>query len=103
MAIPPLSLVTIANPQTWLLLLLNGWVIGGVIAWVLATVLWIVVLNRAPLAQVYLLGSLNYLIVPLLSRWLFAEPLSRMQVLGMLVIVAGVVLTLIGRSNATLS
>ena len=55
------------------------------------------VLNRAPLSYVYVLGSLNYLVVPLLSRWLFGEQVSRLQTVGMVVIVAGVLLTLLGR------
>lgn len=100
MATPPVSLATVASPDTWVALLLNGSIIAGVAAWITATLLWIVVLNRAPLSYVYVLGGLNYVAVPLLSRWLFAEQLSRLQVFGMIIIAAGVVLTLFGRTNA---
>lgn len=100
MAAPPVSLATAANPQTWLTLLLNGSIVAGLLAWTAATLLWIVVLNRAPLSYVYVLGSLNYVVVPLVSRWLFDEPLSHMQLLGMIVISLGVLLTIYGRSYA---
>lgn len=99
MAAPPLDGARLAEAQLWLGLLLNGWIAAGLLAWALATVLWIVVLNRAPLSYVYLLGSLNYLVVPLLSHWLFAEPLARLQLVGMVVIALGVFLTLAGRAG----
>jgi undecaprenyl phosphate-alpha-L-ara4N flippase subunit ArnE len=84
-----------------MLLLLNGSVIAGVVAWAVATLLWVVVLNRAPLAHVYVLGSLNYIAVPLLSRWFLAEQLSRLQLIGMVIIAIGVLLSLVGRIHAT--
>ena len=72
-----------------------------VLAWALATLLWIVVLSRAPLSYVYVLGSLNYLLVPLLSRWLFAEPMAPGQMLGMVIIAIGVLVTLAGRAGTS--
>lgn len=96
---PTLSLGIAPNLDSWVALL-NGYTLGGITAWVMSTILWIVVLNRAPLSYVYLLGSLNYIAVPLLSGWLFAEPISRMQLLGMLVIGAGVLIVLAGRDAA---
>ena len=66
-----------------------------------STLLWIVVLNRAPLSYVYVLTSLNYVAVPLLSRWIFAEVLSRIQLFGMAIIVIGVLITIYGRINAS--
>jgi drug/metabolite transporter (DMT)-like permease len=100
MAAPILSPAMAADPQTWAALLLNGFIVAGLVAWAFSTVLWIVVLNRAPLTYVYMLGSLNYVAVPLLSRWLFTEPISRMQLLGMGIIVVGVFLSLYGRAGA---
>lgn len=99
MEVAPISTVTATQAQTWLGLLFNGWIAAGVGAWAASTLLWIVVLNRAPLTYVYVLGSLNYLVVPLVSRWLFDEPLSRLQLIGMAVIVAGVLLTVLGRAE----
>jgi drug/metabolite transporter (DMT)-like permease len=93
---PTLSLGMAPDVNRWVALL-NGYILGGIAAWVVSTILWIVVLSRAPLSYVYLLGSLNYIAVPLLSGWLFAEPISRAQLLGMLVIGAGVLIVLTGR------
>jgi drug/metabolite transporter (DMT)-like permease len=93
---PTLSLGMAPDVNGWVALL-NGYILGGIAAWVVSTILWIVVLSRAPLSYVYLLGSLNYIAVPLLSGWLFAEPISRAQLLGMLVIGAGVLIVLTGR------
>jgi drug/metabolite transporter (DMT)-like permease len=100
MSAPTLSQATAADLATWVALL-NAHTLAGVAAWVASTILWIVVLNRAPLSSVYLLGSLNYIAVPLLSAWLFAEPVSRAQIVGMVVIVAGVLIVLTGRSGAS--
>ena len=82
-------------------LLLNAWVAAGLLAWAASTLLWIAVLNQAPLSHVYVLTSLNYLVVPLASHWLFAEPLSRLQVVGMAIIAVGVLVTLAGRAHGT--
>jgi drug/metabolite transporter (DMT)-like permease len=97
MEVAPISDLTVTQAQTWISLLFNGWIAAGLGAWAASTLLWIMVLNRAPLSYVYVLGSLNYLVVPLLSRWLFGEQVSRLQTVGMAVIVAGVLLTLLGR------
>jgi drug/metabolite transporter (DMT)-like permease len=97
MEVAPISDLTVTQAQTWVSLLFNGWIAAGLGAWAASTLLWIVVLNRAPLSYVYVIGSLNYLVVPLLSRWLFGEQVSRLQTVGMAVIVAGVLLTLLGR------
>jgi drug/metabolite transporter (DMT)-like permease len=97
MEVAPIFDLTVTQAQTWFSLLFNGWIAAGLGAWAASTLLWIVVLNRAPLSYVYVLGSLNYLVVPLLSRWLFGEQVSRLQTVGMAVIVAGVLLTLLGR------
>ena len=97
----PAAELTLTAGHAWRDLLLSGWVVAGLLAWVASTLLWIVVLNRAPLSHVYMLTSLNYLVVPLVSRWLFAEPLSRLQLLGMAIIVVGVLVTLVGRAHGS--
>lgn len=83
--------------RAYLALLLSPPVLAGLAAWALSTALWLLVLTRAELSFVYLLGSLNYIAVPLLSRWLFNERVGTTQLAGMLVITCGVALTLAGR------
>lgn len=97
MSAPAITIATAGHLSLWIEVLLNAWIIAGIAAWILATLLWIVALNRAPLSYVYLLSSLNFIVVPLASRWLFDETLTRLQLAGMVVIAAGVLLTLAGR------
>jgi undecaprenyl phosphate-alpha-L-ara4N flippase subunit ArnE len=97
----PVADLTLTAGRVWRDLLLSGWIAAGLLAWAASTLLWIVVLNRSPLAHVYVLTSLNYLVVPLVSRWLFDEPLSRLQVFGMGIIAVGVLVTLVGRAHGS--
>ena len=45
------------------------------------------------------LGSLNYVVVPVMSHWLFAEALSPVRVVGAAFIFAGVGLSLWGKAR----
>jgi drug/metabolite transporter (DMT)-like permease len=89
----------LSSPSTWLTLLLNPYVIGGVCAWAVATLLWLATLARSELSAVYLLTSLNYLIVPLAAAWLFRERLPPLQLLAMALISGGVLLALYARTT----
>jgi multidrug transporter EmrE-like cation transporter len=77
--------------------LLSAWQVSlGLLLWVLATALWLLVLNRAELSYAYCLGSLNYIAVPLAGRYLFQEGLNGTRVWGMVLIFCGVLLTIYG-------
>lgn len=98
MAVPPLSLQSAGDLQSWLGLV-NGCTLAGLALWVLSTVLWLVVLNRTELSYAYVLGSLNYVIIPLVSQHVFAEPIGRLRLIGIAVIFLGVLLSLYGRAT----
>lgn len=93
---PLLTATTARDWHNWVAFL-NWQVLGGLLAWGLAALLWLVVLNRAELAYAYALGSLNYVLVPLLGCWLLDERLSGTRLIGMALILAGVVVTGLGR------
>jgi drug/metabolite transporter (DMT)-like permease len=81
----------------WSKLLLNLKVIAGLILWVLSSLAYLAVLSRVELSFVYCLGSLNYLIVPLLSHWLFKESISPLRAVGMILIFVGVAISIYGK------
>lgn len=81
----------------WTNLLLNFKVIAGLILWVVSSLAYLAVLSRVELSFMYCLGSLNYLIVPLMSHWLFKESLTPLRVVGMILIFAGVAISIYGK------
>lgn len=83
--------------QSWAALFCNGYILGGLMAWGVATLLWLVILSRTELSFAYLLGSLNYIVVPIISSWLFDEQLNRLRFTGMMIIFLGVLITLYGK------
>lgn len=85
------------NIQEWIKLLVNLKIILGLIFWSVSTLAYLVILSQAELSFVYCLGSLNYIIVPWLSHWLFKESISFLQVIGMILIFIGVALSIYGK------
>jgi drug/metabolite transporter (DMT)-like permease len=81
----------------WAKLLLNIKVIAGLILWVLSSLAYLAILSRVELSFMYCLGSLNYLIVPLLSHWLFKESISPLRAVGMILIFVGVAISIYGK------
>lgn len=68
----------------------NMQVILGCSAWIASTLCWLYVLRVAPLSRAYGLISLNYLLVPLASIYVFGEQVRRLQVFGMALIMMGI-------------
>lgn len=93
----PVSLANGFRPGTWVSLLSNGKVLSGLLCWTLSTLIWLAVLTNAQLSYAYCLGSINYVFVPLLSCYLLAEAVQPIRVIGMVLITAGVFVTLYGR------
>lgn len=58
-----------------------------------ATLFWVLALRNLPLSRAYMLMSVGFIVIPLLSYFFFAEPLSSRFVIGSLMIAAGIVLT----------
>ena len=84
---------------TWVSLFSRWQVMAGIAAWAVSTLLWLVVLNRTELTWAYGFTALNYVFVPLLSRWLLEERLPPARIVGMIFICTGVLITWLGRGS----
>ena len=71
--------------------------IVGLILWTVSSLTYLAVLTQVELSFIYCLGSLNYLMVPLLSHWLFKESINSLRVVGMILIFAGVAISIYGK------
>lgn len=78
----------LSEPLIWL----------GVAIWVVESIAWVLVLQRAPISMAYPIMTLTYAAVPLAGVLLLKEKMSRRQMLGAALIFGGVVL--VGASGA---
>lgn len=70
----------------------NGYVIVGFLLYGIASLMWMVILSRVPLSFAYPMISMGYVIVVVLSKYLFHEEVSPVRFAGTLVICVGVIL-----------
>ena len=82
-----------ADKWTFLLrLLLNPWIVSAFAAAFLASIAWMGAMSKFALSHAYPFMSLNFVIVLLLSGWLFGEPLSPTRLVGVSLICLGTVI-----------
>ena len=93
----PIAESNLWNTTTWFSMF-NWQIVAGLWAWGISTLLWIIVLNKTELTYAYYVASLNYLILPILGRWLFEERLNWIRLVGMGLILLGVGVTIYGKS-----
>lgn len=74
----------------------NPWLLLALVVYGAATVLWLHVLRTAPLARVYPLFALAFIVVPLLESLLLDEALRAQVLIGGAVIVVGVAIAVRG-------
>jgi len=74
-----------------LFLLLDPWVISGFCAVFAASLVWMAAMTKFELSYAYPFMSLNFVIVVLLSGWLFSEPITPPKLVGVTLIVLGTV------------
>lgn len=67
----------------------------ALVIYALALVLWLEVLSKTPLSVAYPVLAVTYVLVPLISQFVFNERLDAMHYVGMFLILAGV--AIIGR------
>lgn len=72
-------------------LLINPWVISGIVATFLAGVSWMLAMTRFEISYAYPFVSLNYIIVLIASILLFNESISLAKVVGTALVIAGVI------------
>lgn len=80
------------NQGTWCFvksLFSKSVLIGGLLT-LLAPVFYILALRTLPLSTAYIFSSLNVVIVTLIGHFAFREPLPKIQVIGVILIVSGI-------------
>lgn len=89
--------VTGLPPAQALLVVLRDPVLYGALAlYGIATLLWIWILSRVPLAQAYPWVAMGMVIVPLLGWYLFGERIGPLFWLGAVLVIAGIILVQYG-------
>ena len=63
----------------------------------LSTVLWVVVLRNTDISKAYPFFALGFVLIPIAGCILFEESLSHLQILGILLITIGVILSGVGK------
>lgn len=76
----------------WAHMVQRPWLWLGIGCYVGEFVVWLAFLSLVPLSEGVLLGSINIVAIMIAGRFLFAEKLTRMRVLGILLVAAGVCL-----------
>lgn len=70
----------------------NAYLLIGLLLYALGTLIWIYVLSRAELSQVYPMIALGFVLTAVAGFWLFHEPVTMQRIAGIFVICLGVVL-----------
>ncbi len=72
-------------------LLVKPWVLSGFAAAFLASIAWIATMTKFDLSYAYPFMSLNFVLVLMLSAFLFHEPLSAPKLIGLALIILGII------------
>lgn len=78
----------------------NPMVLTGFLLYGVSSILWLVILKRAPLSMAYPMISLSYVLVVSLSALILREKITSLTVLGLIFICCGVTLIGIGLNSA---
>jgi len=74
-------------------LFLTPYVIGGLMVYAFASVLWLYILNKSEFSYVYPIQSTAYIFAIIVGTTIFKEALTPAKVVGVLVICLGVIIT----------
>lgn len=72
-------------------MLLNGWVIFGLLAAFVASLTWILAMTKLPLSHAYPFVAISFVLVLVLSNIFFSEPITNLKIIGVVLIIAGIV------------
>ncbi|GAB3794512.1 EamA family transporter [Virgibacillus kimchii] len=73
-------------------LLLNPWIISGFFAAFLAALSWMAAMTKFDISYAYPFMSLSFVLVFILSAFLFGEPVSFQKIAGFSLIVLGIII-----------
>ncbi len=85
-----ISLSQIIRPPALFQVIFNPFIIVGVGLYVLASVVWLVVLSRAELSYAYPMIGISYIVTSLLAWMIFKENMTIFRFLGIAMIISGV-------------
>lgn len=75
----------------------DPWVLSGLAAAIVGGACWMLAIERLEVGFAYPFIALSFVLVPIGSTLLFGEPLPKMQLLALALIVAGVTLSALAR------
>lgn len=74
-------------------LLLNPWIITGLLSAFLASLFWMAAMTKFPISYAYPFMSLSFVLVVFFGAAFFDEPITWPRVVGLTAIVAGIVIS----------
>jgi drug/metabolite transporter (DMT)-like permease len=74
-------------------LLVSHWLWLALVLYGLATILWVLLLQRVPLSRAYPFAALGFVLVPAAGVLIFAERVSTAYVIGTAMIIGGIFIT----------
>jgi len=74
-------------------LLLNPWIITGLLSAFLASLFWMAAMTKFPISYAYPFMSLAFVLVVFLGATFFNEPVTLSKIVGLAAIVAGIVIS----------
>ncbi len=89
-SIGKINLLQIIQPTTLFKLMLNPMIITGVGLYVMASVVWLVVLSKAELSYAYPMIGISYILTSTLAWIIFKENMTVFRFLGIVMILSGV-------------
>lgn len=69
--------------------ILNPYILGGGIVYIVATFLWIYILSKEDLSRVYPMQSLCYILGAIVGVMIFNETISSLKIIGLMLIICG--------------
>lgn len=72
-------------------LLLNPWIVSGIVATFLAGVSWMLAMTKFEISYAYPFVALNYILVLVAGFFLFNELINATKVIGSILVIAGVI------------
>src|SRR5690625_6602921 len=87
--------------QFVLRLLLDPLILSGFLSAFVASLFWMAAMTKFDISFAYPLMSFAFVLVFIISVFLFGEPITTNKVIGLALIVLGIIVTKIGRANVS--
>ena len=80
-------------------LVVNGYIIGGMLSYVISIFVWFVVLSRVQVSYAYPFLSIGYIITAVAAYFFLGESLSIYKIAGIMIICAGIIVLSLGAAK----